>query len=571
MSVITVENLRYQYPHAEKLALDGITFSVEKGEFIGIIGENGAGKSTLSQALIGLVPQFYKGAYGGKVLVNDREAGNTPVAQMCGSVGLVFQNPFNQLSGAKDTVYDEVAFGMQNLGVPREEMHRRAEEALRLLDIWQYRDRNPFDLSGGQMQRVAIASVLVMRPDVMVLDEPTSQLDPEGSEEVFRAVEKMTKSGITILMIEQKIEKLAAYCSRILLLHEGKQIAFDTPQKIFSMENLEDYGVQAPAFTRICRAENVTLPDGTYPVTVEEAAGAMKAKRSGENVFRNPGSEGARQGEDAGEAVKKSTEMFRIEHLDFSYLANVPILKDLNLRLDGRPTAIIGQNGAGKTTLVKLLKGLLKPVSGTIYFRGEDMAGKTVAMLAGNVGYVFQNPDDQIFKYNVLDEVMFGPLNIGMDPERAKSEALKALKLTGLSGKEGENPYDLEMYERKMTAIASVLAMDTDVLILDEPTIAQDWCGRRIIGSIIRSLTERGKLVIAILHDMDFVAENFERVIVMAHGTVLADGRAEEVFEQEEALKKACLQKPYVMQLCSRLGYEKPYLTVEELLRDKVH
>ena len=566
MSVITVENLRYQYPHAEKLALDGITFSVERGEFIGIIGENGAGKSTLSQALIGLVPQFYKGAYGGKVIVNGKEAGNTPVAQMCGNVGLVFQNPFNQLSGAKDTVYDEVAFGMQNLGVPREEMHKRAEEALKLLDIWQYRERNPFDLSGGQMQRVAIASVLVMRPDVMVLDEPTSQLDPEGSEEVFRAVEKLTKSGITILMIEQKIEKLAAYCSRILLLHQGKQIAFDTPQKIFSMENLEDYGVQAPAFTRICRAENVTLPDGTYPVTVEEAVGGMQAKHASSELSGSNGLDGSNSADDA---VKRSMEMFRIEHLDFSYLANVPILKDLNLHLDGRPTAIIGQNGAGKTTLVKLLKGLLKPVSGNIYFRGEDMAGKTVAMLAGNVGYVFQNPDDQIFKYNVLDEVMFGPLNIGMDPERAKSEAKKALELTGLAGKEGENPYDLEMYERKMTAIASVLAMDTDVLILDEPTIAQDWRGRRIIGSIIRSLTERGKLVIAILHDMDFVAENFERVIVMAHGTVLADGRAEEVFEQEEALKKACLQKPYVMQLCSRLGYEKPYLTVEELLSDR--
>ena len=566
MSVITVENLRYQYPHAEKLALDGITFSVERGEFIGIIGENGAGKSTLSQALIGLVPQFYKGAYGGKVIVNGKEAGNTPVAQMCGNVGLVFQNPFNQLSGAKDTVYDEVAFGMQNLGVPREEMHKRAEEALKLLDIWQYRERNPFDLSGGQMQRVAIASVLVMRPDVMVLDEPTSQLDPEGSEEVFRAVEKLTKSGITILMIEQKIEKLAAYCSRILLLHQGKQIAFDTPQKIFSMENLEDYGVQAPAFTRICRAENVTLPDGTYPVTVEEAVGVMQAKHASSELSGSNGLDGSNSADDA---VKRSMEMFRIEHLDFSYLANVPILKDLNLHLDGRPTAIIGQNGAGKTTLVKLLKGLLKPVSGNIYFRGEDMAGKTVAMLAGNVGYVFQNPDDQIFKYNVLDEVMFGPLNIGMDPERAKSEAKKALELTGLAGKEGENPYDLEMYERKMTAIASVLAMDTDVLILDEPTIAQDWRGRRIIGSIIRSLTERGKLVIAILHDMDFVAENFERVIVMAHGTVLADGRAEEVFEQEEALKKACLQKPYVMQLCSRWGYEKPYLTVEELLSDR--
>ena len=577
MSVITVENLRYRYPHAKELALDGLDFSVEKGEFIGIIGENGAGKSTLSQALMGLVPQFYKGAYGGTVMVDGIEAGRTPVAQLCGHVGLVFQNPFNQLSGAKDNVYEEVAFGMQNLGVPAEEMKNRVEEALKLLDIWQYRDRNPFDLSGGQMQRVAIASVLVMRPDVMILDEPTSQLDPEGSDEVFKAVETLTGSGITILMIEQKIEKLAAYCDRILLLHKGKQIAFDTPQKVFSMPDLNNYGIQAPAFTRICKAEGVTLADGTYPVTVEEAAGVLREKRleasacadGGEYAQRAAGAEAAQAGGPA-ESAGSSDEQFCIEKLDFSYLADVPVLKNLNMKLDKRPTAIIGQNGAGKTTLVKLLKGLLKPVSGSIYFHGEDISGKTVAMLAGNVGYVFQNPDDQIFKYNVMDEILFGPLNIGMDAERAKKEAERALKLTGLTGKEKENPYDLELYERKMTAIASVLAMDTDVLILDEPTIAQDWKGRQIIGDIIRSLSERGKLVIAILHDMDFVAENFERVIIMAHGQVLADGTAKEVFAQEEALKKARLQKPYVMQLCEALGYEKSYLTVEELLKDQV-
>ena len=577
MSVITVENLRYRYPHAKELALDGLDFSVEKGEFIGIIGENGAGKSTLSQALMGLVPKFYKGAYGGTVMVDGIEAGRTPVAQLCGHVGLVFQNPFNQLSGAKDNVYEEVAFGMQNLGVPAEEMKNRVEEALKLLDIWQYRDRNPFDLSGGQMQRVAIASVLVMRPDVMILDEPTSQLDPEGSDEVFKAVETLTGSGITILMIEQKIEKLAAYCDRILLLHKGKQIAFDTPQKVFSMSDLNDYGIQAPAFTRICKAEGVTLADGTYPVTVEEAAGVLREKRleasacadGGERAQRAAGAELAQAGGPT-ESAGSSDEQFCIENLDFSYLADVPVLKNLNMKLDKRPTAIIGQNGAGKTTLVKLLKGLLKPVSGSICFHGEDISGKTVAMLAGNVGYVFQNPDDQIFKYNVMDEILFGPLNIGMDAERAKKEAERALELTGLTGKEKENPYDLELYERKMTAIASVLAMDTDVLILDEPTIAQDWKGRQIIGGIIRSLSERGKLVIAILHDMDFVAENFERVIIMAHGQVLADGTAKEVFAQEEALKKARLQKPYVMQLCEALGYEKSYLTVEELLKDQV-
>ena len=565
MSEIIVENLRYRYPHAKKLALDGLNFSVGKGEFIGIIGENGAGKSTLSQAIMGLVPQFYKGAYGGKVIVDGIEAGKTPVSQLCGHVGLVFQNPFNQLSGAKDNVYEEIAFGMQNLGIPVEEMKARVEDVLKLLDIWQYRDRNPFDLSGGQMQRVAIASVLVMRPDVMILDEPTSQLDPEGSDEVFRAVETLTNSGITILMIEQKIEKLAAYCDRILLLHGGKQIAFDIPQKVFSMPDLADYGIQAPAFTRICKAKHVTLSDGTYPVTVEEAAGVLKERHVGRTEAK-----GAAKTDEKKDSEVLGEEQFLIKNLDFSYFPDVPVLKALNMRLDKRPTAIIGQNGAGKTTLVKLLKGLLKPVSGNIYFRGEDISGKTVAMLAGNVGYVFQNPDDQIFKYNVMDEIMFGPLNIGMDPKRAEEEAKRALELTGLTGKEKENPYDLELYERKMTAIASVLAMDTDVLILDEPTIAQDWKGRQIIGGIIRSLSERGKLVIAILHDMDFVAENFERVIIMAHGQVLADGTARDVFMKEEALKKARLQKPYVMQLSEVLGYERAYLTVDEILRDQV-
>ena len=556
MSVITVENLRYRYPHTKELALDGLDFSVEKGEFIGIIGENGAGKSTLSQAIMGLVPQFYKGAYGGMVTVDGIEAGKTPVAQLCGHVGLVFQNPFNQLSGAKDNVYEEVAFGMQNLGVPAEEMKKRVEEALKLLDIWQYRDRNPFDLSGGQMQRVAIASVLVMRPDVMILDEPTSQLDPEGSDEVFRAVETLTGSGITILMIEQKIEKLAAYCDRILLLHKGKQIAFDTPQKVFSMPDLNDYGIQhANAEAGVQKAVGASAA-GTGQVQAKNAETGARSGQSGT----------CRKAENVASVDKQ----FRIEKLDFSYLADIPVLEDLNMKLDQRPTAIIGQNGAGKTTLVKLLKGLLKPVSGSIYFHGEDISGKTVAMLAGSVGYVFQNPDDQIFKYNVMDEVLFGPLNIGMDPEQAKKEAAWALELTGLSGKEKENPYDLELYERKMTAIASVLAMDTDVLILDEPTIAQDWKGRQIIGSIIRSLSGRGKLVIAILHDMDFVAENFERVIIMAHGQVLADGTAKEVFAQEEVLKKARLQKPYVMQLSEALGYEKSYLTVEELLKDRM-
>ena len=551
MPVIAVENLKYRYPHADALALDGLNFTVEKGEFIGIVGENGAGKSTLSQALIGLVPQFYNGAYGGTVLIEGQPADTTPIAELCCKVGLVFQNPFNQLSGAKDTVYEEVAFGMQNLGVPREEMHRRTENALKMLDIWQYRDRNPFDLSGGQMQRVAIASILVMEPDIIVLDEPTSQLDPQGSEEVFRTVDKLARSGITILMIEQKIEKIAAYCDRILLLHQGHQIAYDTPQKIFSRPDLEELGVQAPAFTRICRALGVALPDGSYPVTVEEAAGLLQRT----DALPPPAL-----------PAESRPVLFEIEKLEFAYRAGTPVLHGIDLCLDARPTAIIGQNGAGKTTLVKLLKGLLRAGSGSIRFRGEDIAGKTVATLAAQVGYVFQNPDDQIFRYNVLDEVMFGPLNIGMSETEAKEKSRAALAMTGLADKETSNPYDLELYERKMVAIASVLAMDPDVLILDEPTIAQDVRGRRCIADIVRTLSQQGKLVLAILHDMDFVAECFDRVIVMAQGRVVADGTPRKVFADAEALQAARLDPPHVTQLCTRLGYEGIFLTVEEFL-----
>ena len=565
MAYIKIENLKYRYPNTTKLALDGLDFEIEKGSFIGIIGENGAGKSTLCQAFNGLVPGFFKGAYGGKVLIGDTEVAKTTVSKLCQKVGLVFQNPFNQLSGAKETVFEEIAFGLQNFGVPKEEMISRVNEMMELLDIADYRDRNPFDLSGGQMQRVALAGILAMKPEVIVLDEPTSQLDPAGSEEVFAAVDKLAKSGITIIMVEQKLEKLAEYCDRILLLHQGKQIAFDSPEQIFSREDLQNYGVNPPAYTRICQAFGVKKDNGCYPASLKDAL-VLKDLFPEENVFglgKKSLDHNAEIRSKREETASCEQSVFNIEHLKFQYVENVPVLQDVNLTIDNRPTAIIGQNGAGKTTLVKLLKGLLKPVGGSIYYDGNDMAEKSVAMLAGEIGYVFQNPDDQIFKYHVIDEVMFGPQNIGMTKERAREQAVAALKLVGLEQLADENPYDLELAERKLVAIASVLAMDTKVLILDEPTIAQDWKGRKIIQKMIRDLSSQGKTVIAILHDMDFVAESFERVIVMAHGKVLADGTKEEVFAQKEILAQARIDQPYLTKLCQQLGYKKLYFSLE--------
>lgn len=550
MSLIEVKDLKYRYPGTTELALDGVSFTVEKGEFIGIAGENGAGKSSLSQALLGLIPQFYKGAYGGSVTVCGMDARSTPVSELCRHVGLVFQNPFNQLSGAKDTVYDEVGYGLQNLGFPPEEIRTRVESVLRCFGIWEYRDRNPFDLSGGQLQRVAICSVLAMNPDVLILDEPTSQLDPEGSEEVFHTVDELTKMGITIIMIEQKIEKLAGYCDRVLLMHQGHVVDYDTPRKIFSREDLYDLGVNPPAYTRFARANALAFEDGTLPVTHAETLELVKASGADRAtlIASLRGMTAGVQMESAGTAAT-----FQVQDLRFSYVKGREVLHGLNLALDHRPTAIIGQNGAGKTTLVRVLKGLLKPDSGEIRYQGENLETKTVAELASRVGYVFQNPDDQIFKYKVLEEVMFGPLNIGMSPQEAEASAHEALRMVGLDEKAGENPYDLELSERKMVAIASVLAMNTDVIILDEPTIAQSWNGREKIREIIQTQAAQGKLVIAILHDMDFVANSFARVIAMAHGEILADGTPAEVFRNHPVLEKAALAAPPLYELLEEL------------------
>lgn len=550
MSLIEVKDLKYRYPGTTELALDVVSFTVEKGEFIGIAGENGAGKSSLSQALLGLIPQFYKGAYGGSVTVCGMDARSTPVSELCRHVGLVFQNPFNQLSGAKDTVYDEVGYGLQNLGFPPEEIRTRVESVLRCFGIWEYRDRNPFDLSGGQLQRVAICSVLAMNPDVLILDEPTSQLDPEGSEEVFHTVDELTKMGITIIMIEQKIEKLAGYCDRVLLMHQGHVVDYDTPRKIFSREDLYDLGVNPPAYTRFARANALAFEDGTLSVTHAETLELVKASGA-DRATLIASLRGMTAGVQMGNAGAAAT--FQVQDLRFSYVKGREVLHGLNLALDHRPTAIIGQNGAGKTTLVRVLKGLLKPDSGEIRYQGENLETKTVAELASRVGYVFQNPDDQIFKYKVLEEVMFGPLNIGMSPQEAEASAHEALRMVGLDEKAGENPYDLELSERKMVAIASVLAMNTDVIILDEPTIAQSWNGREKIREIIQTQAAQGKLVIAILHDMDFVANSFARVIAMAHGEILADGTPAEVFRNHPVLEKAALAAPPLYELLEEL------------------
>ncbi|MFW5999362.1 MAG: energy-coupling factor ABC transporter ATP-binding protein [Halanaerobiaceae bacterium] len=269
MTEIIVDNLSYQYPVSEEPALKDISFKVESGEFIGVLGSNGAGKSTLCKALVGLVPHFYKGEFSGDILLDDMNTLEHTISEIALRVGLVFQDPFNQISGAKLTVYEEMAFGLENIGLDRREMEIRIEEYMKLMGLEDQRESNPFELSGGQLQRLAIASIMALKPDVFVLDEPTSQLDPQGVDEVFRAVSRLGGQELTVIMVSQKVEKLACYADKILLLNKGKIVDFGSSAGVLSRNDLEKNGIRPPVFTRIARRLNLKNEQNEYPITAK--------------------------------------------------------------------------------------------------------------------------------------------------------------------------------------------------------------------------------------------------------------------------------------------------------------
>jgi energy-coupling factor transport system ATP-binding protein len=261
-----------------------------------------------------------------------------------------------------------------------------------------------------------------------------------------------------------------------------------------------------------------------------------------------------------------NTDKIIVQDLRFAYHEDEEVIKGINLSFNSSSTALIGENGSGKTTFVKLLKGLLKPRSGSICINGHNTITTTVAELAKDIGLVFQNPNDQLFKKTIIDEVMFGPLNIGQPILQAKSNAEKALETVGLSDYKLVHPYDLGLSDRKLVCIAAVIAMNTDIVILDEPTIAQDYRGKERIKQIIKELKDQGKLVIVIAHDMDFVAETFERVIIFHDGHVLLDDDAQTVFKEHSLLKEFHLELPHITQLGRKFGFPEPLLTIDDFV-----
>jgi len=543
---VELKHVTFTYPLAGLPALNDVDLVVQPGEFVSVVGANGAGKSTLCQAIRALVPQFTKGVLTGQVCVFGRDNAQTTIGQLTTDVGYVFQNPFTQMSGVSPTVFDELAYGLGNLAVPADEMRQRVEAMLVATKLTDLRDRNPFELSGGQQQRVALASILVMDQPILVIDEPTSQLDPETTDAMFELISQAHDHGRTIVLVEHKMEQVARFSDRVVVMQSGRIVLEGSPGDVFSDERCAQAGVRMPEAMYLRRAlvaRGVDLPP--HPLSVTELVDDIAAA-TGRPSRRNDTSLPATPDVPPAEAAP----LVQVGDVRYSYPSGVEAVRGVTLTIGaGESVAIIGQNGAGKTTLAKLINGLLKPTAGQVSIGGEPTVKWTAAHTARRVGYVFQNPDDQIFNQSVRAEVSYALGRLKVPADQARQRVDEALELTGLTRQADVNPYDVPLSVRKFVTIASVLALDTDVVLLDEPTAGQDLVGLNRLIAILRELKSRGKAVMTITHDMEFVSQNFDRTVIMAGGRVLDDGPTARVYYDSDALRQAMVDEPAFVQV----------------------
>ncbi|MDL5362889.1 ABC transporter ATP-binding protein [Halalkalicoccus sp. NIPERK01] len=558
MTRITFDDVSWEYRTGEGRAVSGLDLEIESGSFIGITGPSDAGKSTFCRLIPGYVPHYFDGELEGSVRVGDREVREASIGELAERVGMLFENPFDQLTGASTTVLEEVAFGLENLGYPREEIIERAVESLRRVGIEELIDRNPQRLSGGQSQRVALASVLAMRPDVLVLDEPTSQLDPHGAEAVFEIVAGMKEQGYTVIVVSQRLDRLAPHLDRLLVIEDG-EIAHDAgPEEVFTTSGIDDL-VDVPQSVRVGRRLREAGHDvDGVPLTVEAAIEELRPHVTGatDGGVTVPSAEEGREA--AGDA------RVTFEDVRHVYEGGVEALSGVSIDMASGCVCLVGQNGAGKTTFVKHMNGLLEPTEGVVLVEETDTREARVAQLARHVGLSFQNPDDQLFHDSVEAEVRYGPKNLAFDEERADETTERAISRLDLEDARDRNPYDLGMPRRKRVAVASVLAMDTDTVVLDEPTGGQDAPGTALLSNAVEELVADGRLVVVITHDVGFARRYADRVIALGRGEVLLDGSPREVFGNPEILAETDVDPPVVTRIGHELGLP-TLLSIDEL------
>jgi energy-coupling factor transport system ATP-binding protein len=500
--IVELEDLSFTYSGGSEKALNDICLEMRENEFVAWMGHTGAGKSTLACCLNALIPGFIRGKFAGKARVLGRDILRSDTADMSGEVGLVLQDFEAQLFSTN--VELEMAFGMENVGVPREEMIRRVDELLPLVRLEGLREREPSTWSGGQKQRLAIASVLAMRPRLLVMDEPTTDLDPVGKEEVLQLARELRAAEMAMVLIEHDTEE-ALQADRVVLLKEGRLLREGLPKEILTDERLLREAGVAPLtiadFSR--RALGSSSPEERFPLTVEEAIPWVKrtlmVRETAERILEE---------RDRKVTGTKRT-VLKMEGVHYRYPSGVEALQGIDLEIrEGEFVALVGQNGSGKTTLAKHLNGLLRPTSGRAEVFGDDASRLSVTQLGKRVGYVFQNPDHQIFASTVREEVSFGPHNFGLKKKEVKvkknvEEALAAVNLTGY---EGRDPFTLTKGERQRVAVASVLAVKPQVLLLDEPTTGLDHLQQHSMMEMVRSLNRRGHTIVIITHSMSTVA-----------------------------------------------------------------
>jgi len=552
-SSIVFEHLSFSYQNNNAPALCDISGEMTRGSFTMVMGHSGAGKSTLCCATNGLVPRFLRGDYAGRVMTAGMEAAKTSVPEMARTVGIVLQDFEAQLFSTN--VELEMAFGLENQCLPRNVMVERINTYLRVVGVEELLRRDTATLSGGQKQRLAIGSVLAMETPVLVMDEPTTDIDPEGRRHILSLIRRLRTGERTLAVTDLDAEG-AVRADQIWLLKDGRLAARGTPAEILTDAPLiEACGIRPLATIALFQAMN--WPG--QPLTVEAAVTEIEKQR----LFC-PYRPKCRPIS----AIAPGKVMLETRNLSHRYPAGAAnALKDINLTIhEGDFVALLGRNGSGKTTLAKHFNGLLKPTAGEMLVRGRPVNRYRRPELAREVGYVFQNPDHQIFAPTVREEVAFGPRILGMDRTTQERNIAEALDATGLGGFGDKNPFLLNRGERQRVAVASILAVKPAVIILDEPTTGLDYTHQRDTMEMLKQLNRLGHTIIVITHAM-WIAEAYSRrTILMKEGRILLDGPTSTVFSDETMLAAASLAPSDLVRLRNRLGLSA--ITLNDMVKE---